>query len=420
MSTMKLTTLPGGLRVITDKVADSHSIALGIWTSVGTRHEVFGHNGVAHMVEHMLFKGTKRRSTRDIAVAIENVGGHMNAYTSREITSYHVQLLKGDMPLALDILADLYQDALLPEDELERERQVILQEIGMALDTPDDLVFDNYYETAYPGQSLGMPILGRSAYVSTMPRAVLKDHINKFYIPERTVISAAGDIDHDAFVKLVEQQFSGCESCPGEGHIPAEYKGGDVRVKKDLEQSHLVLGFEGISRLDPDYSAVQAYSMLLGGGMSSRLFQEVREKRGLVYSIYSFHSSYLDSGQFAVYAGTGPESLKELVPIICDEIVKTLDQVTEEEVRRACAQMKSSLLIGRDSMMARADQHAKYLLYRNTGFDLDEILAQIDAVDCMAVQNIAARILQSKPTLSALGPLENLEDYDKITGRLQA
>ncbi|MGQ0527462.1 MAG: M16 family metallopeptidase [Alphaproteobacteria bacterium] len=420
MSQMKLTTLPGGFRVVTDKVTDAHSVALGIWTSVGTRHEIFGHNGVAHMVEHMLFKGTKRRSTRDIAVAVENVGGHMNAYTSREITSYHIQLLKADVPLALDILADLYQDAMLPEDELERERQVILQEIGMALDTPDDLVFDNYYEIAYPHQSLGMPILGRADYVADMPRDVLTGHIRKFYTPSRTVISAAGDVDHDAFVRMVENLFSHCEPHPGEGYIPAAYKGGDIRVKKDLEQSHIVLGFEGISRLDEEYSSVQAYSMLLGGGMSSRLFQEVRENRGLVYSIYSFHSSYLDSGQFAIYAGTGPDSLKELVPIVCDELLKTIKGITEEEVRRATAQIKSSLLIARDSMMARADQHAKYLLYRGGLFDLDAIITRIDQVDRVSVQQMAARILKGKPTVSALGPVNNLESYSKISKRLHA
>lgn len=414
-----MTALPNGLRVITDRVEDSHSVALGIWVNVGTRHETFGHNGAAHMVEHMLFKGTPGRSAQDISKTVESVGGHMNAYTAREATSYHIHLLKDDAKLALDILADMYQNAVLPEDELERERQVILQEIGMSLDTPDDLIFDNYYETAYPAQSLGIPILGRGDYIGGIQRGILTDYIHNFYTPERTVISAAGAINHAELVEMAQEAFVRLPVNKGMGYAAASYTGGAHYQKKDLEQSHFILGFQGVSRMDEDYHAAQIYAGLMGGGMSSRLFQEIREKRGLVYAIYAFHSGYIDSGQFAVYAGTGAEGLREVVPLICDEMMKTLDGVTEEEVRRAAAQIKSGILLGRESMMSRADQQAKALLYRNKVLNVEDLLEKIERIDAAAVQKVARRILSSVPTVAALGPLAHLEPYDAISGRFK-
>ena len=331
MSHIQLTTLNNGLRVITDTAADVHSVALGIWVNVGTRNEDPAYNGAAHMVEHMLFKGTPTRSTQQIAETIEDVGGHMNAYTSREMTSYHIHLLKNDMRLGLEVLADIYQNATMPEDELERERHVILQEIGMCNDTPDELVFDNYFETAYPAQTLGAPILGKTSDISGMNKSALADYIHRHYTPQHTVISAAGNLDHQAFVRMVEDLFGNLPADTPHEQTKADYKGGDRRVDKELEQSHFVLGFEGVSKTDTDYFAAQTLATLLGGGMSSRLFQEVREKRGLVYSIYSYHSGYRDSGQFIIYAGTGPKDLKELVPVVCDEVLKSSENLSHAE-----------------------------------------------------------------------------------------
>lgn len=418
MSNVKITTLKNGLRVVTDTVENVRSAAVGLWAGVGTRHEDLAHNGVAHMVEHMLFKGTGRRGPQQIAEEIENVGGHMNAYTSKEMTSYHVHLLKDDLPLALDILSDIYQNATLPDDEIERERHVILQEIGMVNDTPEDLVFDHYYETAYPGQGLGAPILGRAHHISGMQRGAMEEYIRAFYTPARTVISAAGNIDHAEFAGQVEQLFKGLPPDSESKNTAASYQGGERRQNKDLEQAHIVLGFRGVDRLDDDYLSARILSILLGGGMSSRLFQEVREKRGLVYTIYSFHAGYTDDGQFCIYAGTGPKDLPELIPVVCDEILKMTHQVTPAELARARAQVKSGLLIGFESMLSRAEQQAKYLLFHGKAFDLDALLKKIDALEVGDIQRAAKRIFSGRPTLASLGPVGQLESYERTLRRL--
>lgn len=420
MSEIKISKLKNGLRIITDSDPESYSVAVGIWAGVGTRNEDLAHNGVAHMVEHMLFKGTKKRSPLAIAEEIENVGGHMNAYTSKEMTAYYIHLLKDDLPLALDVLADIYLNAILPEDEIERERHVILQEIGQAQDTPDDLIFDNYYEAAYPGQGLGVPILGRAHNISRMQKTVMQDYIGGFYTAGRTIIAAAGNLNHDVFVKQVEDLFGGMNSGDANSLACASYQGGDHRQNKSLEQAHVVLGFEGLNRLDDDYATAQVLSTVLGGGMSSRLFQEVREKRGLVYSIYSFHSGYIDSGQFGIYAGTGPKDLKKLVPVVCDEILSVTQKVTSEELRRAKAQIKAALLIGRESMLNRAEQQAKYLHYKGKAFDIDKTLEKMEAIGEADIKRVAKRIFSGRPTLASLGPVEKLESYEKVAARLAA
>jgi predicted Zn-dependent peptidase len=415
-----MTRLPNGLRVITDMVPDMHSVAVGVWVGVGTRDEDMKVNGVAHMTEHMLFKGTTTRNAQEIAEIIENVGGNVNAYTSREITSYHIHLMKENLPLALDILSDMIKNSTLPQDEIEREREVILQEIGMCNDTPDDLVFDNYYETAYPDQAFGAPILGRHDIISRMDKDSIASYIGTFYSPARMVISAAGNLDHAEFVRMVGEMFT---DLPRDKTIPrpaAAYKGGDMRLNKELEQSHIVLGFEGLSRLDPEYYNAHALAAVLGGGMSSRLFQEVREKRGLVYSVYAFHSGYIDSGQFAIYAGTGPDKLTELVPVVCEQILKAADGITAAELDRAKAQIKAGMLMGRESMMTRADQQAKYLIYRDQVFNLDEAVRRIENITQDGIRKTAQQIFKSKPTLSALGPLQALEPYEKIVEKMAA
>lgn len=420
MSGIRTTTLSNGLRIVTDSVESMYSTALGIWTGIGTRHEDPAENGIAHMVEHMLFKGTKTRNALQIVEEIETVGGSMNAYTSREVTSYHVHMLKDDVGLGLEILADMYLNSTLPEEEIERERQVIIQEIGMSNDTPDDLIFDHYFETAYPGQSMGAPILGRVYNIEAMTRPMLERYIHKFYTPANTVISAAGAIEHDDFVAQVEKLMDGMSPAKPETGKQAAYKGGEIRTQRDLEQAHIVLGFHGLNRLDPDYQAVQALSTLLGGGMSSRLFQEIREKRGLVYSIFSFHSGYQDDGQFGVYAGTGPDKLTEIIPVICDELLKVGTQAREDELARAKAQLKASLLMGRESMTTRADQQAKHMLFRNEAFDLDARIAAIEAVDLAAIARVSKRIFTSDLTLAALGPVKSLESFDSIKRRLSS
>lgn len=418
--TVQLTTLPSGLRVVTDTVPTVDTVAVGVWAAVGTRDEDMRHNGIAHMVEHMMFKGTPTRSAQQIAEEIENVGGHMNAYTSREITSYHIHLLKDDLRLAMEVLADILQNPTLPEDEIERERQVILQEIGMTADTPDDLVFDLYQETAYPGQAIGAPILGTAEIISAMGRSPVEDYIKRFYTPGRLVISAAGNLSHEDVVAMAGGLFSGLPADTDAPRAGADYRGGERREEKSLEQSHLVMGFRGVSRNDSAYHAAMTLDTVLGGGMSSRLFQEIREKRGLVYNIFAHHSAYNDDGQFVIYAGTGPENLGELIPLICEEIGKAAQDVTEEEIVRAKAQRRSSLLLGRESMMSRADRQAKYLINKGHIPETVDSLAKIDAVTRDDVLATARRIFSTAPTVAALGPLGGLESYEGIARRLAA
>lgn len=417
------TTLPNGLRIITDRVDTVDSVAVGIWVDVGTRHEDMVHNGVAHMTEHMMFKGTPSRSALDIVEQIEDVGGHMNAYTSREITAYHIHLLKENLPLALEILADIIQNPAMPDDEVERERTVILQEIGMSIDTPDDLIFDQYQETAYPGQALGAPILGTTDIIKTMKRDVLMAYVSRFYTPSRLVVSVAGNARHEDVVKMVSSLFAGQKGEESERYkgLPAAYKGGETRSQKELEQSHIVLGFQGTPRGGADYYAASSLATILGGGMSSRLFQEIREKRGLVYTVFSFHSAYHDDGQFMIYAGTGPEDLPALMPVLCDEIHKVVqDKVRDEELARACAQMKSGILMSRESMMNRANQQAKHLINFGEILDIEQRIAAIEAVTADDVRECAARIFASTPTLASLGPVGKLDSYENISKKLAA
>lgn len=420
MST-KITRLESGLRIITDTVPEMETVALGVWADVGTRHEDLQHNGVAHMVEHMMFNGTPTRTSRQIAEAVEDVGGQINAYTSREVTAYYIHLLKNDMPMAMDILSDILQRPTFPDKELEKERDVIIQEIGMTNDTPDDVVFDHYQETAYPGQALGAPILGRADIIANMKKETLYDYVHRFYTPQKLVISAAGNVDHDSFVDTARTMFADLPPDTNQSYLPARYQGGEKRIEKELEQSHVVLGFQGIMRDDPDYYSAVILGTILGGGMSSRLFQEIREKRGLVYSIYSSHSSYHDDGQFEIYAGTGPESLNKLLPVACDEIVKIMQEpVSEAELSRAKAQIKAGILMSRESMLSRANRQAKYLINFDEAPDIQKLIAKIDAVTVYSVQKIAQRIFTGTPTLSALGPIKGLEPYDKIRDRLAA
>ena len=419
--TIQSTTLSSGLRVVTDSVPSVESIALGVWCDVGTRHEDMAHNGVAHMVEHMTFNGTPTRSAQDIVQQIENVGGQMNAYTSREVTAYYVHLLKEDTELAIDVLSDMVQRPTFPDKEIEKERGVIVQEIGMTNDTPDDLVFDLYQETAYPDQALGAPILGTADIVQSMTKETLFDYVDRFYTPSRLVLSAAGNLNHDDVVRWAEKYFIDLPHDKERQDIHAQYGGGEIRQEKNLEQSHIVLGFKGIHKAHDDYYAAILLGTILGGGMSSRLFQEVREKRGLVYSTYASHSAYIDDGQFEIYAGTGPEKLSELVPVVCDELKKIKqDEVGSDELSRAKAQLKSGVLMGRESMMSRVNRQAKHLIHFNENVDIAKIIEKIDAVSSSDVQSIAQHIFSGKPTMAALGSLDTLEDFEIIEKRLAA
>ena len=410
--------LANGLRVATDRIDTVDTVSLGIWVDVGTRHEPAAINGAAHFLEHMAFKGTERRSAREIAEEIEAVGGHLNAYTSRESTAYYAKVLKEDVPLALDILADILQNSTFDPEELERERTVILQEIGQANDTPDDIIFDYFQECAYPDQAMGRPVLGRPEIIRGLARDSVVAYLRDHYGARRMVLAAAGSIEHTQLVDLAEKLLSDLPAERSVSTEPARYTGGDRREDRDLEQLHLVLGFPGVMLGDPDYYAASVLSTAFGGGMSSRLFQEIREKRGLVYAIHSFVHGYRDGGLFGIYAGTGEDEAAELVPALCEEAMKLQDGLTPVELNRAKAQMKAGLLMSLESTSARCEQLAQHLLIYGTPFDPPEIVRRIEAVDDTAIRGIVARWRSAPPTVAALGPLSRLEDYDRLRARL--
>ncbi len=416
--TAQVTRLPSGLTVASDAMPGTATVSLGAWVGAGTRHESPDVNGIAHLLEHMAFKGTERRTAQDIAEEIEAVGGHLNAYTSRENTAFYAKVLAEDADLALDIVADILQHPTFLEDELERERAVVLQEIGQANDTPDDIVFDHFQETAYPAQALGRPVLGESATVAGLSSTALRDYMQSHYGPSQMILAAAGDVDHEHFVGQVAEAFQDSAFSTNGLTEPAAYRGGERREERDLEQVHLLLGFDAPGYLDDDYYALSLLSMLFGGGMSSRLFQEVREKRGLVYSVYSFHSAFLDGGLFGIYAGTGEAEVAELVPVICDEMTKLQGGIEAEELVRARAQVKASLLMSRESSAARAEHLAQQLLIYSRSIPVSEVLEKIAAVTLDDLQRVGAKLLGSPPTVTAIGPLSRLERAEQIVARL--
>ncbi len=422
MSEVKVTTLGNGLRVVVDEMPEVESAALGVWVGCGTRHESEELNGMAHMLEHMAFKGTKTRSARAIAEEIENVGGSLNAYTGREITAYHASVLKEDVGLGVEMVADILRNSVFDPDELQRERGVILQEIGQALDTPDDLIFDQFQSTALPGQPLGRPVLGTAESVEAIGRDHLFAYLARHYTASNMVLSAAGRVQEAQILDLAEKHFGTVPRTPANAEVlsPLRYVGGDGREARVLEQAHLVLGCEGIGYRDPDYFATAVYSTLFGGGMSSRLFQRIREERGLVYGIHCFNAAYADGGLFGIYAGTGEDDLGELVPAVCDEFAGVADTLTEAELIRARNQIKAGTLMALESSHARCEQAARHLIIHGRPIPYAEVVARIEAVDQDAVRRVARRLLKGKLTIAALGPIDELESIDKIAARLAA
>ncbi len=421
MSTPRITTLENGLRVVSEDMPHLETAAVGVWVDAGARNESRAANGISHLLEHMAFKGTARRSAKSIAEEIENVGGHINAYTSREQTAYFARVLKDDVRLAVDIIADILQFSTFDPEELARERDVVIQEIGQTRDTPDDLVFDDFQETAFPDQPMGRSILGTPEGVSGFGREALVSYMAEHYHAPRMVLSAAGRVDHDDLVVQAEEVFA---NLPSDGSISREaarYSGGEHRESRDLEQVHFVAGFDGVSYDDPDYYVAQVFAAVLGGGMSSRLFQEIREKRGLCYSIYAFASSYVDGGIFGIYAGTGGDDVEELIPALSEETVKMTGAVSEDEVARARAQLKAGLMMSLESPSSRCEQFARQLLIYGRTLPTAEVIAEVEAVDAAAIRRFGTRLLGgTPPTMAAIGPIGRLESYTTFAARFGA
>ena len=368
----------------------------------------------------MAFKGTERRNAAEIAEAVENVGGHINAYTAREQTAYYVKLLKEDLALGADIIGDILTHSVFAPDEVERERGVILQEIGQANDTPDDIIFDHFQEAAYPSQAMGRPVLGTEAIIRNLRREDIAGYMHSHYAAKNVVVAATGNLEHERVVDLVGQHFADLRVDMPHASTPGVYGGGEFREGRDLDQVHIVLGFPGVGYADPDYYPTLLLSTLLGGGMSSRLFQEIREKRGLVYSIYSFAAPYMDGGLFGIYAGTGEDEAAELVPVTLEELARVQVDANEAEVRRARTQTKASLLMSLESTGSRCEQLARQFQVFGRVIPTAETVAKIDAVTVEDVRRAAARVFRGRPTLAAMGPAERVPGLPQIVERLAA
>ncbi|KAA0699765.1 insulinase family protein [Neorhizobium sp. P12A] len=419
--TVECTRLKSGLTVVTQMMPHLESVALGVWIKSGSRNETEAEHGVAHLLEHMAFKGTGRRTARQIAEEIENVGGEVNAATSTETTSYYARVLKEDVPLAVDILADILTESAFDEDELQREKQVILQEINAANDTPDDVVFDKFSEVAYRDQTLGRAILGTPETVLSFTPAQIRGYLGRNYTTDRMFIVAAGAVDHEKFVRQVEERFSSLPTAPATAPIiePARYIGGSVRETRDLMDAQILLGFEGRAYHARDFYCSQILANILGGGMSSRLFQEVREFRGLCYSVYAFHWGFSDTGIFGIHAATGGENLPELLPVIVEELRKSSHTIEQQEIERARAQIRAQLLMGQESPAARAGQIARQMMLYGRPIPNPEMMERLEGITIERLTDLAGRLFfDTVPTLSAIGPLEQLAPMEDISASL--
>ena len=417
---VQVTKLDSGIQIITDTMKDVETVSLGFWVSVGSRFEEESINGISHLLEHMAFKGTQSRTALQIAEQIEDVGGIINAYTSRDVTAYYVKVLKQDVPLALSVLSDIFQNSTMIEEELEREKEVIVQEIGQTYDAPDDAIFEYYQQTAYPNQSFGRSILGTADKVRSVSREILLSYMHDEYVAPRVVVSAAGNIEHAYLVEQIQNLLTSLKLSGGRTMLPAQYVGGEFRQEKKIEQVNLLLGFDGLSYTHDLYYAQSILATVLGGGMSSRLFQEIREKRGLVYAIYAFSSSYQDAGQFGVFAGTGEKQVAELLPVVCDELLKVGSTLQDAEIERAKAQLRAHVLMKRESTSARAESNARQLATYGRILDTDEIIERINAVDKTMLVKTADLLFSGKPTLASLGPVANVMSYEKLVDALKA
>jgi len=418
---VEVSRLSNGLTVATENLPSIETVALGVWVKSGARNERPEEHGMAHLLEHMAFKGTGSRTAYEIASEIENVGGEINAATSVETTSFYARVLGDDVPLAVDLLADILQDSTFDPEELEREQHVILQEIGAAHDTPDDIVFDRFTETAFTGQTIGRSILGTPETVRSFTSKELHAFMERQYGAEDMVVVAAGEVSHDAFVREVEAKL-GSFRARANGITPqqAVYTGGDFREERDLMDAQIVLGFEGRAYHMRDFYASQVLSMILGGGMSSRLFQEVREKRGLCYSVYAFHWGFSDTGLFGVHAATGQSDIAELVPVIIEELQKASAQITAEELNRARAQYKAGLIMSGESCASRASQIARQILLFGRPIPKEELMERLSALTTERLTDLSGRLFSTAPTVTGVGPVGALASFDAIRDSLVA
>jgi len=406
------TELPGGLRVLTERMSAVRSVTLGIWAGVGSRDETPRLAGASHYLEHLLFKGTRRRSARDIAEAMDAVGGETNAFTSKEYTCFYARTLDRDLPLAVDILVDMLRSSRLAGVDVDAERTVILEEIGMHNDAPDDVVHDLFAEALFGGHPLGRPVLGTVDSITSIQRDAIIRYWRRHYMPGNLVVAAAGSLEHDQVVELVAEAFgdagAGEPIGPREGRREPRVHGGVAVRPKPTEQAHVVLGSRGLSRSDPRRFALGVLNVAFGGGVSSRLFQEVREKRGLVYSIYSYAAQFTETGSFSVYAGAAPKRIHEVLAIVRDELERVVaDGLTEAELERGKGHLEGSLVLGMEDTSGRMTRLGKSELTFGEILSVDEVIRRVDAVTDADVRAVAKEVLGTGPrALALIGPFD--------------
>ena len=417
---VEVSRLSNGLTVVTDRMKRLESAAVGVWVKAGARDERDHEHGIAHLLEHMAFKGTGSRTARDIAVQIENVGGDVNAATSTETTSYFARVLKKDVPLAVEILADILNDALLDPTELEREQHVILQEIGSALDNPEDVVYDAFQEAAFADQPLGRPIMGTPQTVSAITADHLRDYLTRHYRAPNMVLAASGAVKHAKIVKLAERLFGHLPGDTVARALPGAYTGGERIAPRDLMEAQILLGFEGRAYQARDFYASQVLSMLLGGGMSSRLFQEVREKRGLAYAVHAFHWAFADTGIFGIGAATEGADVERLVPVVVEELRKAGEAIDQDELDRARAQINAGLMMSQESPASRAAQIARQQLLFGRIVPNAEIMDRLGALTVERLSDLAGRLFQDGvPTVAAVGPVDGVPGARDLAASLR-
>ncbi|MCP4182557.1 MAG: insulinase family protein [Hyphomicrobiales bacterium] len=412
---VQTTLLANGLTIVTENMEHIESVSLSAWVRSGSRNEKISEHGVAHMLEHMAFKGTHGRTAREIAEQVENVGGDVNAATSLETTSYYARMLKDDVALGIDILHDILTNSTIEGGELKREKHVVLQEIGASKDTPEDMVFEQFQSAAFHDQALGRPIMGTPDSVNSFQPGDLRGYLDSHYHGPNMLLSCAGAVKHDEMLKLASDGFGEFSPVVPEEAENAKYMGGEYLEKRDLMEAQIVMGFEGRAYQARDFYASQLLATIMGGGMSSRLFQEIREKRGLCYSVYAFHWGFSDTGTFGIHSATGEEDIRELIPVIVDELKRAAQTISIEETDRARAQIRAHLLMSTESPAARAGQNARQLLLFGRIISNDELMERLNAISPERIRDLAERMFfDTTPTIAAIGPIEGVPNQTQM------
>ena len=407
----KLEKLKNGLTIATDTIDGFETASIGLFVNIGSVNENESQNGISHFLEHMAFKGTKTRSALQISYSIESVGGYINAYTSKETTAFHAKVLKENVQLAVDIITDIVQNSIFDTEEFSKEQGVIIQEIRQLNDAPDDYVFDMFQSKCFENEKLGTQILGNEDNIMSYNPSDLDTYLRTKYSTDKMILSASGKIEHDEFVELSNKFASSMKKFDVESVEKQIYKGGFTFKPKDLEQTHLIFGFEGVSHTDNSKYDLAVLSAILGGGMSSRLFQEIREKRGLAYAVFSFATNYRDTGTFGVYAACEDNKAEEVVNVSINEFAKISNDITEEELNKAKMQLKASLMMGLESSSTRMERLANQYIHHNRIVETSEIINMIDKISVSSLKNLSSKIFNTKPTLAVIG---KGKDADKL------